>query len=119
MPKTLRPIDADFFDTAALVLPVTIDLPNPPKQVWAALASDEMDSWMLMLDRAQWVSPRPLGPGARRTVRLLRLITLHEDWYTWNGRTERHFVSTPSASPWSRGGPRTSSSNPCPTGAPD
>ena len=37
-----------------------------------------------MPDRAQWTSTRPLGPGARRTVRLLRLITPHEEWYAWN-----------------------------------
>jgi hypothetical protein len=104
MPKTLRPIDDDFFDTAALVVPVTFDLPNSPKQVWAALASDEMGSWMGILDRAQWVSPRPLGPGPRRTVRLLRLITLHEDWYTWNEPHRAAFrvdaISIPVVSGW-------------------
>jgi len=104
MPKALAPIDDEFFSTASLVLPVTIELPHSPEQVWAALGSDQMGEWIPGLDRAAWVSPRPLGPGARRTVRLARLITLHEDWYTWDEPHRATFrvdaISIPLVSGW-------------------
>ena len=89
MPRQLAPIDDNFFDTAGLVVGATIDLPHSPEQVWTALGSDAMGSWMSVLDQATWHSPRPLTVGARRSVRLLRLITLHEEYYRWDETQRR------------------------------
>ncbi len=72
-----------IFDTAPLVVPVTVELDASPAQVWAALGSDEMWSWFPPLDRLRWLTARPLGEGAVRTIRVARLFTLEEHFYRW------------------------------------
>jgi Polyketide cyclase / dehydrase and lipid transport len=102
--STLAPIDDEFFSTAGLILPVTIDLAHSPEQVWATLGSDRMGEWMSVLDRAEWLSPRPLRPGSKRTVRLMRAITVLEDWYVWDEPHRATFraesISLPVVSGW-------------------
>lgn len=72
-----------IFETAALVIPVTLELDATPAQVWEALGSDEMWSWAPVLDRLRWLTPRPLGEGSVRAIRVARLFTLEEHFYRW------------------------------------
>lgn len=104
MSRSLAPIGDEFLATAPLVLSAHLDLPHPPEQVWDALGSDEMGSWMGILDRATWHSARPLTVGARRSVRLARLITLQEEFYRWDAPHRATFrvtaINLPLVSGW-------------------
>ena len=73
----------DIFETAPLVIPATVELDATPAAVWEALGSDAMWSWFPPLDRLRWLSARPLGEGAVRTIRVTRLFTLEEHFYRW------------------------------------
>jgi len=42
-----------------------------------------MWSWFAPLDRLRWLTARPLGEGAVRTIRAARLFTLEEHFYRW------------------------------------
>jgi hypothetical protein len=79
----IRAVGDTIFETAPLVIPVTVELDASPAQVWEALGSDEMWSWFPPLDRLRWLSGRPLGEGAVRTIRVARLFTLEEHFYRW------------------------------------
>lgn len=81
-----HPVRADgdsIFDSAPLVIPVSVDLDAPPGAVWEALGSDRMWSWLPLLDRLRWLTPRPLGEGAVRVLRVARLFTIEEHFYRW------------------------------------
>jgi len=92
----VRPVDDSFFETAPLVIPVTVELPAPPDAVWAALGSDEMWSWLPLLDRLRWLTPRPLARGAVRVLRVARLFSIEEHFYRWEEgrRATFHVVSS-------------------------
>lgn len=83
MPYPVRAAGDEIFETAPLVIPVTVELDASPAVVWEALGSDEMWSWFPLLDRLRWLSGRPLGEGAVRTIRVARLFTLEEHFYRW------------------------------------
>jgi hypothetical protein len=83
MAHALEPIDDSFFDTAPTVVPVVVELPNAPEQVWEALGSDEMWSWAPVIDQLTWLTPRPLAEGCVRRLRLAHLATLEEEFYRW------------------------------------
>ncbi|HYI81222.1 MAG TPA: SRPBCC family protein [Thermoleophilaceae bacterium] len=72
-----------IFETAPMVIPVTVELDASPAQVWDALGSDQMWSWFPPLDRLRWLTGRPLQEGAVRTIRVARLFTLEEHFYRW------------------------------------
>ena len=95
-PYAVRPVDDSFFETAPLVVEVAVDLDATPEQVWAALASEEMWSWLPVLDRLRWVTPPPLGEGATRTVRVARMFEIEERFYRWEEarRATFHVVSS-------------------------
>lgn len=80
---SITPADQSFFATAAFVLPATIDLPHSPAQIWDALTDDRLGAWMPIVDRARWIDPAPRSRGARRTMRLLRSITIDEEFHIW------------------------------------
>jgi uncharacterized protein YndB with AHSA1/START domain len=79
----LTTADDRFFTTADFVLPATIDLPHSPAQVWDALTDDRLGAWMPIVDRARWIDPAPRSRGARRTIRLLRRVTIDEEFHIW------------------------------------
>jgi hypothetical protein len=83
MSKTALPIDEGFFTTAAFILPTTIEVLHSVQQVWAALIDDRLGAWMSVIDRAHWLTPPPRHRGARRTVRVARLVTLDEEFFIW------------------------------------
>jgi hypothetical protein len=78
-----HPVDDSFLATAPLVIPVTVELDAAPADVWEALGSDAMWSWMPLLDRLRWLTARPHVQGAVRVVRVARLFTLEEHFYRW------------------------------------
>jgi hypothetical protein len=86
MSKTALRIDESFFETAALILPATIEIPHSPQQVWAALIDDRMGAWMSIIDHAAWRTPPPRLGGARRTVRVARFLTLEEEFFLWENQ---------------------------------
>ena len=81
--RSITPADESFFTTAALVLAASIELPHSPAQVWEALTDDRLGAWMAIVDRGQWLEPGPRSRGARRTVRLLRCVTIEEEFHIW------------------------------------
>jgi hypothetical protein len=80
---SITPADESFFTTATFVLPATIDLPHSPAQIWEALTDDRLGAWMRIVDRARWADLPPRSRGARRTVRLLRRVTIDEEFHIW------------------------------------
>jgi uncharacterized protein YndB with AHSA1/START domain len=80
----LRPIDDSFLDEAKLVIRSTVDLAATPAQVWEALGSDEMWSWLPVIDRVEWQTPRPHAEGCVRRLRLGRFLTVDEEFYRWD-----------------------------------
>jgi hypothetical protein len=79
----VHPVDDSVFETAALVIPVTVDFDAPPAAVWEALGSDAMWSWFPPLDRLRWLTSRPHAAGAVRVLRVARLFTIEEHFYRW------------------------------------
>jgi hypothetical protein len=80
----LRKVDDDFLASAPLVVRSSVELAATPSRVWEVLGSDEMWSWLPLIDRLEWLSPRPLGAGAVRRLRLGRLVTVDEEFYRWD-----------------------------------
>ena len=99
MTHPVRPVDDSFFETAPLVIPVTVELAATPAQVWEALGSDRMWSWLPVLDRLRWLTPRPLTQGAVRVLRVARLFTIEEHFYRWEDERRATFHVTSSTRP--------------------
>jgi Polyketide cyclase / dehydrase and lipid transport len=83
MTYTLPAIDDRFFEDAPIIIPATVELAATPEQVWEALGSDEMWSWAPVIDQLAWVTPRPQSAGAIRRLRLLKAVTIEEEFYRW------------------------------------
>jgi hypothetical protein len=95
----VRPVDDSFFDTAPLVIPVTVDLEATPGEVWEALGSDRMWSWLPVLDRLRWITPRPHKPNAVRVLRVAKLFEIEEVFYRWEDGQRATFHVTKSTRP--------------------
>jgi hypothetical protein len=80
----LRHVDDSFLQEAPLVVSSTVSLDSTPSQVWEALGSDEMWSWLPVIDQLEWRSPRPHDVGSIRRLRLGRFVTLDEEFYRWD-----------------------------------
>ena len=94
-----RPVGAEFFDDAPVVLRDAIDIARPAPEVWAELTSDRPLAWCRILDEVTWTSPRPFGVGTTRTAKALRGATiLHERFFRWEeGRRKSFYVLESSA----------------------
>lgn len=79
----LRPVDGTFLRDAPLVVRSSVRLRASPAAVWAALGSDDMWSWLPVVDRLEWRTPRPHGEGSVRRVRLGRMVTVDEEFFRW------------------------------------
>ena len=95
----VQPVGDSFFGTAPLAIPVTVELAATPAQVWEALGSDAMWSWLPVLDRLRWLTPRPLTEGAVRVLRVARLFTIEEHFYRWEEERRATFHVTSSTRP--------------------
>ncbi len=95
----VRPVDDSFFATAPLVIPVTVELDATPGEVWEALGSDRMWSWLPVLDQLRWLTPRPLTQGAVRVLRVARLFSIEEHFYRWEDERRATFHVTSSTRP--------------------
>jgi hypothetical protein len=80
----LRPVDDGLLQTAPLIVRSSVRLDAPPSRVWAALGSDEMWSWLPVIDRVAWQTPRPHDEGSIRRLRLGRFLTVDEEFYRWD-----------------------------------
>jgi hypothetical protein len=90
-------VDDSFFETAPLVIPATVELDATPAQVWEALGSDRMWSWLPVLDQLRWLTPRPLTKGAVRVLRVAHLFTIEEHFYRWDDERRATFHVTRSS----------------------
>ena len=79
----LAPIDDTVLTDAPLVMNATLTVPQSTDQVWQLCESGGLGTWVSMLDRVRWLSPPPHGPGALRSVRLGRLVTIVEEFFIW------------------------------------
>jgi len=95
-PYPVRPVDDSFFESAPLVVKTAVDLKATPGEVWEALGSDEMWSWLPILDRLRWTTPRPRSEDAVRVLRVARLFEIEERFYRWEvgRRATFHVVSS-------------------------
>ncbi|MCW2993939.1 MAG: hypothetical protein JWQ18_1434 [Conexibacter sp.] len=84
MTYKLPEIDDAFFEDAPVVIPATVELDATPDRVWEVLGSDEMWSWAPIIDQLVWTTPRPQAAGAIRRLRLLKLVTIEEEFYRWD-----------------------------------
>ena len=84
MTYKLPEIDDRFFEQAPIVIPAVLDLAATPEQVWEALGSDAMWSWAPIIDQLTWITPRPQAAGAIRRLRLLKAVTIEEEFYRWD-----------------------------------
>ncbi|HYJ00334.1 MAG TPA: SRPBCC family protein [Thermoleophilaceae bacterium] len=95
----VRPVDDSFLTQAPIVIESKVDFDAPPTDVWEALGSDRMWSWLPVLDQLRWLSPRPLTQGAVRTLRVARLFTIEEHFYRWEEPRRATFHVTSSTRP--------------------
>jgi uncharacterized protein YndB with AHSA1/START domain len=90
----LRSVDDQFLRDAPLVVASTVKLDAPPTRVWQALGSDEMWSWLPLIDQLAWQTPRPHTEGAVRRLRLGRFLTVDEEFYRWETDSRATFRIT-------------------------
>lgn len=95
----VRPVDDSFFEQAPIVVRSKVDFDASAAEVWEALGSDRMWSWLPVLDQLRWASPRPLGEGAVRTLRVARSFTIEEHFYRWEEPRRATFHVTSSTRP--------------------
>jgi len=62
----------------------SVVLPNSPEQVWEALASEQMWSWVPAIDQLRWLTPEPRETGCIRELRIAKLMTVTEEFYRWD-----------------------------------
>jgi hypothetical protein len=80
----LDTVDDSFLHSAPLVMTASVVLPNTPEQVWTALGSDQMWSWVPAIDNLRWLTPEPREAGCVRELRLGKLMTVTEEFYRWD-----------------------------------
>lgn len=98
-PHAVRRVDEQFLTTAPVVVRATVDLDASPAAVFEALGSDRMWSWMPILDRLRWITPRPLGAGSVRTLRIAKLVEVEEDFFRWEENRRATFCVTSASRP--------------------
>ncbi|MBJ7328494.1 MAG: SRPBCC family protein [Solirubrobacteraceae bacterium] len=79
----VRRVDEQFLRNAPLVITASVDLDASPDAVFEALGSDEMWSWVPVLDKLRWITPRPLGEGSVRILRIGKAVEVEEDFFIW------------------------------------
>jgi hypothetical protein len=84
MAYKLKPADDAFLTDAPLVVPAVVELDATAEQVWDALGSEAMWSWAPIIDQVTWITPRPHAAGATRRLRLLKAVTIEEEFYRWD-----------------------------------
>lgn len=95
----VRRVDERFLKTAPIVVRATVDVDAPPAAVFEALGSDRMWSWLPVLDRLRWITPRPLGQGAVRLLRIGRLVEVEEEFFRWEDDRRATFCVTSASRP--------------------
>jgi len=95
----VRPVGDEFFETAPLVIKTSVDLAATPAEVWEALGSDRMWSWLPLLDQLRWLTRRPLTKGAVRVLRVAGLLKLEGHFYRWDEGERATFHVTSSTRP--------------------
>lgn len=89
-----RQVDETFFDLAPLRLQGRFEAARPAAEVWAELTCDNPLGWCRIIQRIEWTSARPFGPGTTRTAySLAGTNVLHERFFRWEeGRRKSFYV---------------------------
>lgn len=95
----VRRVDEQFLKTAPVVVRATVDVDAPPAAVFEALGSDRMWSWVPVLDKLRWLTPRPLGQGAVRLLRIGKLVEVEEEFFRWEDDRRATFCVTSASRP--------------------
>ena len=67
--KPLKPITEEFFKTANLRATAVMEANCSAEKLMETLAGDVIwTQWAPALKKVEWTSPKPYGPGAKRTV---------------------------------------------------
>lgn len=90
----LAAVDDTFLAEAPLVMRASLTVAQSPEQVWQLCDSGELGTWVPMLDRARWLTAPPHLPGATRSVRLGRLVTIVEEFFVWEAGSRFAFRVT-------------------------
>jgi len=89
-----RPVDASFFETAAMRFKNAVDLDARPDDVFAIL--DDGDSWPRWfggMRKVAWTSEKPHGVGSTRTA-WLTAVTVDEHFFRWEPSHRFSFYAT-------------------------
>ncbi|HQQ63669.1 MAG TPA: SRPBCC family protein [Pseudomonadales bacterium] len=82
--KPLKPITEAFFKTANLRATAVMEANCTPERLMETLAGDTVwTEWAPMLKKVEWTSPKPYGPGAKRTVYLAGGQAVKENFFIW------------------------------------
>ncbi|WP_278313284.1 SRPBCC family protein [Lolliginicoccus levis] len=84
-----RVADLSYFDTAAHTLRYDLDLTVEADRIWSGLVADRPLAWCQMLSGG-YTSSRPFGVGTTRTVTVGKVLTLREQFFSWDSDTRRH-----------------------------
>jgi hypothetical protein len=104
MPRRLAVVGDEFLATAPLAVLASVVLPHSCEQVWDALSSQDIEAWTGIFMKPTWLSDPPFTTGARRLVKVLGLITVHEEYYRWEPPLRASFrvteLNVPLAQGW-------------------
>lgn len=82
---TCKPVDERFFDTAALSGDITREMAVGAMQLFSTFEDDRTwCQWVPVIQRIDWTSPLPRGPGATRIATLSLGIKLDELFWAWD-----------------------------------
>jgi hypothetical protein len=90
----LKAVEADFFDTAPVLITGRFEISRPATDVWEELTEENPLSWCRLLKDITWTSPRPFGVGATRTARTVANSNVFDEYFfRWEeGRRQSFYV---------------------------
>jgi hypothetical protein len=92
MPKELKQVDTDFFQSAPYRKVLRVSLAQPPQAVFDALAKDPAgwSSWFPGFSAGKYLTAPPQGPGSDREM-VMRGMTIVESVIHWEEPTRWAF----------------------------
>jgi hypothetical protein len=95
-----EPVDATFFETAAVRMEDTFDIARPAADVWSELTAGNPLAWCRIIDRIDWTSPAPFRVGTTRTVHALKgTNVMNEHFFRWEEGSRKSFYVVDSTAP--------------------
>jgi hypothetical protein len=104
LPRNLTPVGDEFFSTAGMVMKGSVDIPHSAEQIWDAITGDQIGTTASSIAQATWRSSSPRTTGAVRSIRILRILQIEEEFYRLEAPFRATFrvtsISVPLVSGW-------------------